>query len=277
MATPRRQPFHRAGAIDFNARYAVEVGNSLSLPGQTAGKRIYEPDQATDQQLSILVGDPLYTSKRCRLNDKSAICVMASLNGMSFTASQKAELDPILGQINMHSNGNGKNVAYLHAIDALRDHFFSRLSYTGFALDVWDHAVVEQPPGLAITRGGLMTIECDGIIETGDIVIVDMPWTDAHNKGQYPTALQTNSGLNRAAHSATGFTKCTRPHNKQTLVVVALPRRPDWITDHAELQEWRKYQAGFRDRGQVIGKCTRGNCKGKGNIDVILGTFCGGI
>ena len=270
---PRPQPYHRAGAMDVNARISTE--NALNMHVQTTGQpeAIYGPQCATNMQLSIQVGEPLYSHKRSVLGDYRPISILSGMNGLFFHQTAYDHLcRAATAASNVPKRTDNRIGDYLNAYDKMRDSFFSNLSYTGVSIDVWDYADDAQSDRIAITEGGLNTIDCDGPIYCGDIVIADMPWTRELCKGP----LERNGGRGANVSTPYGLTECERSMKKVTLAVVALPRRP--VNLHTDDDEaWRKFINGFYARGQIIGKCAKGNCSSKGGaIDIIQGICVGG-
>ena len=272
----RRAPFHRAGAIDGNARYATIQADYMQMQDHRKGAVIYHPSTASNFQMSILVGEPLYTRKKSRVNDDRFVCVLSSLNSLDIPSEHKDDMQHAIDLcINYGLSGDPKDTLCAYSI--IRDVFFRELVYVGFSLSVYDRAERMQEDSTAITHAGLNTIECDAPFMVGDIVIVDMPWSDKlhHTKNNKET-VKSNPGYGKPGYVSHGLTACTRPNSKITLAVVPLPRRNPGLHTKHEMDAWVNFINGFYSRGQVVGVCTSGNKNGNGSIDVIMGTFPGG-
>jgi len=270
----RSQPYHRAGSIDVNARYALESANFLQMADRKRNKAIFGPPNASDDQLSILVGEPVYTPKRQRMCDERPVNVLSSLNGFSMlnTADMTRFTDAVHAAIRSDS---GDLLGKLHAYSKLRNIFFDHIAYTGVAIDVWDRNEKMQGDRIAITHGGLNTVECNAPFVPGDIVIADMPWTEEITTTD-DKRLAKNGGNGVKQWLAHGLTFPKHKGGKIMLSIVPLPRRPPEIRTEAELKAWIVYRNGFFNRGQVMGICTEGNQLGIGTIDLVMGTIVGG-
>jgi hypothetical protein len=269
----RSQPYHRAGSIDCNARYAVETANFLQMADRKRNKPIFGPPNASDNQLSILVGEPLYTPKRQRLCDERPTNVISSLNGFSMlnTADMDRFTDAVRAAIESDSGGI---LGKLRAYSKLRDIFFEHVAYTGVSIDVWDRGEKMQGDRIAITHGGLNTVECNAPFIPGDLVIADMPWSEEFEHDNKHLAMNGGNGVKQWLPH--GLTYPKHKSGKIMLSIVPMPRRPPEIRTEAELKAWVQYQNGFFARGQVMGRCTEGNQLGIGTIDLIMGTCVGG-
>jgi len=156
----------------------------------------------------------------------------------------------------------------LKTYSALRDEFFSVISFAGVSIDVYDRTETLQSDRFAMTHGGLITLQCDAVCKVGDIIIADMP----HIRNQ---DLKMNGGDGpRNLPTPHGLPYVSRTGNKLTLAVVPMPSFP--ASSSVTPNQWRIFRSGFFARGQVIGRCTKENSRGKGTIDVVMGTFVGG-
>lgn len=273
----RKAPYHRVGAIDNNARYDVAFAEAMHQSTRKRSRTMYDPVSATNLQLSVQVFEPLYARRHQQdIDSKCNIAVLSSLNAMELLPSREQLIATMVIVTAPITDFEQKLTSY----SAIRDIFFQEIGYIGVSLAVWDRAQEHQAPDIAITHGGLCTIECHAPFQIGDYVVVDMPWTDKMDEVLPAPAvgarMKSNPGYPRPNSDSCAFTKCSRKNGKITLAVVPLPRRPPTVLSAADFDHWDKFINGYFRRGQVIGKCTRGNQNGNGDIDMIAGFFPGG-
>jgi hypothetical protein len=243
-------PLHRAGSVDHNAKFAKLIAEDMASDGG-AVLRLGKPVPVTSLQLSVQVAEPLYTHHKSRLNCGLQCTVLSSLNGV---------LSPTNVPIPQPTYGPG-NVLMATPTKAdcaawannFRDSFFKAYRYAGFSNAVHDQSNNMKDIDLSVARAGLIVAAVDSPVRIGSHVVVDVP-------------RQVVEGLpGKNDHVTKLFTPCEPKHGsgdrKLTLVIRALTADDNYLD--------------YRRRGQVIGKCTKGNNSGKGTIDIMLGHYVG--
>ena len=166
-----------------------------------------------------------------------------------------------------------KNLRLAMVLHTMRQAFFHSYRPVGVSGTKWSYEMLgRQGNEFVATLGGLNTIYVDDDVQSGDTLIVDMPFDQdntslkkQHTEGNLAEAYnecKMDSKLNACYGLCPMVKKKGCPREKRTLVVRSMPQFSGTIFD--------KYlRQGFVDRGQVIGICVKSAAKGE-RCDIVL-------
>jgi len=242
------QPTKRAGAIDTQVVFPRDVLDyrvNITEWKNGTGAHLYKPVAVTATQLSVLVGEPLYSTNDTKMNVASPIPALSSLNGLRIPLEVERECWEIFNDMETSLQPLQPEEAAFQ----IRENIFRHIQFAGFAISVYDATNKLQSNYYSATHGGLITVKATGSVKVGDYVCIDIPFDERW----MPETLKAPP----SSASTVLFRDTRNPDGKKTLLVSAVTDANHWHTCHVF--------------GTLIGQCVRGTTSKCGDIEIVLG------